>query len=470
MKSDYIVDDSASVRRLDARARRSVLLAVLFAVSVSGLLSRESTANRQKLALVEPAGSEAQLALPTANAPADLAVTLAEPLTAAPDFGEAEMPTESEWATVVVKPGQTISTLIENEGMLKYEWIELMSLGDDVKRLQSLRVGDKVLLRKDSENRLEELVFDLDELRTLQVRRVDGKLEPLVITAEVERVPAQASGTITASLFADGAKAGLSDSLIIEMANIFNYDIDFAQDLREGDHFSVIYEEVFKNGVKLRDGHILAAEFVNQSKVHRAFRYVHEDGKAGYYAPDGQSLRKAFMRTPVDFARISSGFNLKRKHPILNVIRAHKGVDYAAPSGTPVKASGDGKVLFIGVKGGYGKVIILQHGNRYTTLYGHLSNFRRGLRAGSKVGRGQVIGYVGKSGLATAPHLHYEFRINGVHKNPMSVVLPRANGLSKEQLARWRNENADLVARLDALSASQLAQASGTSPSRRLAR
>jgi murein DD-endopeptidase MepM/ murein hydrolase activator NlpD len=452
MKLDYIADEPAAVRRVDARARRSVLLAVLFVVSVSGLLSRESTASRQKLTLIDPPAETVDV-ITAASPDAAFGGAIAEL--------DSTIPEESEWQTVVVKPGQTISTLIEDQGMLKYEWIELMSLGKDVDRLKSLRVGDQVLLRKDSENRLEELVFELDELRTLQVRRVDGKLEPLVVTAEIERVPNQAAGTITASLFFDGARAGLSDALIVELAGIFNYDIDFAQDLREGDRFSVIYEEVYKNGQKLRDGHILAAEFVNQSKVHRAFRYVHDDGKAGYYAPDGQSLRKAFMRTPVDFARISSGFNLSRRHPILNVIRAHKGVDYAAPTGTPVKASGDGKVEFIGVKGGYGKVIVLQHGSRYTTLYGHLSNFRRGLRNGSKVSRGQVIGYVGKTGLATAPHLHYEFRVNGVHKNPMAVVLPRASGLTREQLAKWRTDNAQLIARLDSLSESQLAQAAG---------
>lgn len=466
MKFDYIADDSATKLTGDSKARRSVLLAVLCAVSVAGLASKEGAASRQKVQLIDPP-VEARHAI--ANSAVEVQGL---PLTSDSQPEETvdvtlDAPEDNEWVTVEVKTGQTISTLIEAEGMLKYEWIELMSLGKDVKRLKSLRTGEKILLRKDAENRLEELVFELDELRTLQVRRVDDKLESLVVTAELDRQTAQAKGVITDSLFVDGAKAGLSDRLIVEMASIFNYDIDFAQDLRDGDRFAVVYEQLYRNGEKLRDGRILAAEFVNHGKVHRAMRHVGKDGKVAYYAPDGQSLRKAFMRTPVDFARISSGFNLKRRHPILNVIRAHKGVDYAARSGTPIKASGDGKVEFIGVKGGYGRVVILQHGNRRTTLYGHLSKFRPGLRTGSKVSRGQTIGYVGKSGLATAPHLHYEFRVNGVHKNPMSVVLPRANGLSREQLANWRAENADVIAQLDNLSGTQLAKAAPAKSLRR---
>lgn len=469
MKIDYIPDDNSVVRKADSRARRSVLLAVLCAVSIGGLLSRESTASRQKTSPIELV-TEAAQAVPAVTAVEDAAGVALETSGQADTADTSlDVPEASEWITVTVKSGQTISTLIESEGMLKYDWMELMALGKDVKRLKQLRAGEKILLRKDAENRLEELVYELDELRTLQVRRVNDKLEPLVVTTELESRIAEAKGSITSSLFADGAKAGLSTALIMEMADIFNYDIDFALDLRDGDRFAVVYDQLYKNGEKLRDGHILAAEFVNQGKVHRAVRYVGKNGKVAYYSADGQALRKAFMRTPVDFARISSGFNLKRRHPILNVIRAHKGVDYAAPTGTPIKASGDGKVQFVGVKGGYGRVVILQHGKRYTTLYGHLSKFRAGLKSGSKVSRGQVIGYVGKSGLATAPHLHYEFRVNGAHVNPIKVVLPRADGLSREQLAEWRKQNAGVLAQLDALSGSQLAQSGSVKP-RQLAR
>lgn len=470
MKFDYIPDDKFAVRRRNSRARRSVLLATLCAVSIAGLMSREGTASRQKVQLIDPPAVQVESAAalpdlslgldPSAEETAiESAVATAEDAVDAPD--------DTDWRSLTVSRGQTISTLIESQGMLKYEWIELMALGQDVKRLKNLQAGEKLLLRKNAENKLEELVYELDELRTLQVRRVEDKLEAYVVSAELERQNAQAQGVITSSLFADGTKAGLSNALIIELANLFNYDIDFAQDLHEGDRFSVIYEKLYKNGEPLRDGHILAAEFINQGKVHRAMRHVGKNGQVAYYSPDGQALRKAFMRTPVDFVRISSGFNLKRKHPILNVIRAHKGVDYAAPTGTPIKASGDGRVHFVGNKSGYGRVVILQHANQYTTLYAHMSRFRAGLKVGSKISRGQVIGYVGKSGLATAPHLHYEFRVKGVHKNPVGVVLPRSMGLTREQLADWKKKNSDLIALLDAMSDTRVAQA-GSAQTQRL--
>jgi len=215
----------------------------------------------------------------------------------------------------------------------------------------------------------------------------------------------------------------------------------------------VIYETLYKeNGEKVRDGDIIAASLTSRGRTYRSMRYTRPNGTFAYYAPDGQSPRKAFIRTPVDFARISSGFNLARRHPILNIIRAHKGVDYAAATGTPVKATADGKVQFKGIKSGYGNVIVLKHGSKYETVYAHLSRYREGLRQGQAVRQGQVIGYVGSTGLATAPHLHYEFHVNGQYKNPLTVALPRANPLSRSQLAKWRADNALIIAMMDELS------------------
>ncbi|KPK40462.1 MAG: peptidase M23, partial [Gammaproteobacteria bacterium SG8_47] len=226
-----------------------------------------------------------------------------------------------------------------------------------------------------------------------------------------------------------GQRAGLSDNLIMELAAIFGWDVDFALDIREGDEFAVIYEEHFLDGEKLRDGAIIGAEFVNQGQRYQAVRYTDPEGRGDYFTPDGMSMRKAFLRTPVEFSRISSRFGT-RKHPVLNKFRAHKGVDYAAPQGTPIKAAGDGKVIFAGTKGGYGRTAIIQHGGRYSTLYAHMSKFARGVRSGKYVRQGQTIGYVGSSGLATGPHLHYEFRVNGVHRNPLTVKLPEAAPIS----------------------------------------
>lgn len=448
MKIDYSPAELAPRRS----ARRSALLATACISILSVVAMREGIATRSS-ALQDAAGEAAQAF------PADASAAAFD---AAVQAGAADLlavPTPSPWTTVVVRKGQTLTDIFTSEGLDVATAVAVVGLGGDAAELKKLQTGDKLSLRKSSDDQLDELHYEFDEAHTLQIRRTESGLEALTIAAEIERRPAQLAGVIDSSLFAAAQEAGLSNRLVMEMADIFGYDIDFALDLREGDRFSVIYDQLYKNGERLRDGDIVAAEFVNQGKVHRAIRYVDKDGNATYYSPEGESLRKAFIRTPVDFARISSGFNLKRRHPILNVIRAHKGVDYAAATGTPVRATGDGKVEFVGNKSGYGKVVILKHGSQYQTLYGHLNSFRSGLRNGSTVRQGQVIGYVGKTGLATAPHLHYEFRINGIHKNPITVALPRANPMPASVAARWRADNAAIVAQLDALSTQRVAQA-----------
>lgn len=355
------------------------------------------------------------------------------------------------WTRVVVAPGESLSNIFENQGLPPEQWMQLTKLGGDCNRLKRIKAGDHLNFRY-SAGQLDELTYALDETRTLSVRRNGDRFEAATLTTTLERRSAQGSGVIRNSLFADGRRAGLPDRMILEFADIFGYDIDFAQDLQEGDRFAVVYDQLYKDGKKLRDGDILAAEFVNQGRVYRAVRYVDNDGRAGYYTPEGQALRKAFIRTPVDFARISSGFNLHRLHPILNVIRAHKGVDYAAAVGTPVHATGDGRVEFIGQKTGYGNVLMIRHGSQYETVYGHLSRFQSGLTTGSKVRQGQIVAYVGMTGLATAPHLHYEFRVNGIHQNPVTVALPRAIPLNPQVLANFRLKSAPLVAQIEAMS------------------
>ncbi len=202
----------------------------------------------------------------------------------------------------------------------------------------------------------------------------------------------------------------LDERVAFELAEIFQYDIDFVLDIQSGDRFTVVYEEVFQDGERLRTGNILAAKFINEGREYRAVRYVDDKGHGEYFTPDGRSLRKAFIRAPVQFSRISSRFNPSRRHPVLNTIRAHRGVDYAAPVGTPVRAAGEGRVRFVGRQGGYGNVIELEHGSGVVTVYGHLSRFAAQMRRGQRVELGKVIGYVGKTGLATGPHLHYEYR------------------------------------------------------------
>lgn len=372
-----------------------------------------------------------------------------------------KVPEASQWTTISVKAGQNLSVIFDALGLAHDEVADLLALGGEVQKLKKLKAGDELHILIEDDH-LEGLTYALDESRTLEVRRGDKGLESALLTAELERRQTTTTGKITNSLFADGRRANLSSRLIMSFADIFGYDIDFAQDLQPGDQFSVVYEQIYKKGKKLRDGDILAAEFVSQGQHYRAVRFTAPDGNTAYYTPNGQSLRKAFIRTPVDFARVSSPFNLHRLHPILHTIRAHKGVDYAAGTGTPIKATGDGKISYYGMKNGYGRVAMINHGAGVETLYGHMSRFRAGLSEGSRVRQGQVIGYVGMSGLATAPHLHYEFRVNGIHKDPMTVPLPRANPVSPSHMTAFRAQSNTLMAALD--QTTRLASAKNTAP------
>jgi murein DD-endopeptidase MepM/ murein hydrolase activator NlpD len=278
-----------------------------------------------------------------------------------------------------------------------------------------------------------------------------------IIDRPVDIRIASAHGEIKAALAIDGGKAGLSWETISGIYDRFMWDIDFMLDQREGDRFTVIYEELWRDGVKLKDGEVIAAEFVNQGKVYRAALYTDPTGHDEYFTPEGRSLRKAFLRAPLNFTRISSTFNPSRRHPVLNTIRAHRGVDYAAPTGTPVEAAGDGRIITRGTKGGYGNAVEIDHGGGVTTLYGHLSSFMRGQKVGTRVKQGEVIGYVGQSGLATGPHLHYEYRVQGVHKNPQTVPLPPAEPVPAQYLSDFQRVTAPLWRQLDSYRAAETA-------------
>jgi murein DD-endopeptidase MepM/ murein hydrolase activator NlpD len=289
----------------------------------------------------------------------------------------------------------------------------------------------------------------LSDSETLKITRDENGFNTDVLENPLEIHSHTASATIQSSLFQAAADAELTDRVAFDLAEIFQYDIDFVLDIQPGDRFTVVYEEVFQDGVPLRVGNILAAKFINDGREYRAVRYVDAEGHGQYYSPDGKSLRKAFIRAPVEFSRVSSRFNSARRHPILNRIRAHKGVDYAAPIGTPVHAAGDGRVRFIGRQGGYGNVIELEHGSGVVTVYGHMSKFASKLRRGQHVELGQVIGFVGMTGLATGPHLHYEYRVRGTHQNPQTVPLPDADPIRPDERDVFLRVTADLVNLLD---------------------
>lgn len=354
---------------------------------------------------------------------------------------------EPEWTSVVIQKGDNLSLIFDRLHLSPQILFNVISLSDKTNVLKHLMPGQEIHFQI-SDGQLNELKYDINLTDTLHITRTENIYSTEIKTTPLEIQVSEVSGIINSSLFLSAQKSGLTDNLTMQLIELYGWDIDFALDIRKGDRFYVYYEERYKNGEKVQDGPILAAEFINQGKVFRAVRYTHTDGHTDYYSDTGHSMRKAFLRTPVNFTRISSRFNLSRKHPILNKIRAHRGVDYAAPAGTIIKAAGDGIVSFAGRQGGYGNLVMLRHGEKYTTVYGHMSRFARGIKTGMRVKQGQTIGYVGQSGLATGPHLHYEFRINGVHRNPLTVELPKALRIPENIMDDFKTQTSPLIAQL----------------------
>ncbi len=350
---------------------------------------------------------------------------------------------------VVVGRNDTLDAIFRRMALDTADLAAIRNLPGIRQSIDYLKPGEAIKLTH-AAGAVRELTRKVSDTQTLQVVRGDAGFAAKVISNPVQTRVRTATATIDTSLFQAAEAARVSDAVALQVANVFAWDIDFVLDIREGDRFTVAYEQIFQDGRYLRDGEVLAAEFVNDGRVYRAVRFVDDDGRVGYYTPDGQPMRKAFLRAPVDFTRVSSGFNPHRRHPILNTIRGHMGTDYAAPVGTPVHAAGDGRVSFAGRKGGYGNALVLAHGNRIATLYGHLSRFAPGIRAGRAVRQGETIGFVGMSGLATGPHLHYEYQMNGVPKNPQTVQLPGAPPLRAAALQSFRARTAALLADLTA--------------------
>jgi murein DD-endopeptidase MepM/ murein hydrolase activator NlpD len=354
----------------------------------------------------------------------------------------------TSWLTETVRSGDNLSSIFQRVGLSNRSLYELMSANEAAEQLTQLHPGQQLSFMIENQQ-LGALRYQKDHLLRIDFHRVDGEFKDTETVFKPDIRIAYREATITHSLFLAGVDAGIEENLIMEIADIFGWDIDFALDIRANDKFKVLYEEQFLNGEKLKNGRILATEFTNQNKTYRAVRYTDSKGDSNFYTPEGHSMRKAFLRTPVDFGHISSHFDLRRKHPILNTIRAHKGTDYAAPRGTPIRASGDGKIVWTGTKGGYGRTVIIQHGQGYRTLYAHMDSYAKGLRNGERVKQGQRIGYVGTSGLATGPHLHYEFYVNDTVRNPVTVKLPKAEQVPEVELERFKQQTYAVVAQLD---------------------
>lgn len=357
---------------------------------------------------------------------------------------------------IKVKSGHSLSSIFKKQKLSHQDLYQIMQKGAAAKALRNLHPGRTLTIESNDQGQLYSLAYQINRLQSIHVNRVNDEF-----TIETKRKPVEkrvnfSEGLIQSSLFEAGKQAGLSDALVMEMAGIFGWDVDFALDIRQGDKFSILYEEQFIEGKKYQTGTVLAAEFTNQGKTFKAIRFTDKSGRTNYYTPKGLSMRKTFLRSPVDFRRISSRFG-NRKHPVLNRMRLHKGVDYAARRGTPIQSSGDGKVIFKGRKGGYGRVVIVQHGSRYKTLYAHMNGFKRGIRVGKYVKQGQTIGFVGSSGRATGPHLHYEFRVNGSHRNPLTVKLPNAAPIKSAFKNTFLAHAENLLSQLDTHKPTQIA-------------
>lgn len=359
--------------------------------------------------------------------------------------------------TLEVSSGDNLANLFRRRGIPPGDLHELVHSQPFGARLKSIYPGHQLTITTDSDNRLTELSYSPGPLETLEFTRVGDGFAGVEVIAEPERVTQYRHGIIDHSLFVASQRAGLADSVTMRIAEIFQWDIDFVLDIRAGDAFHVLLEELFLGDQFVGYGDILAAEFVNQGDVYRAVLFHDSKGQSNYYDPAGRSMRKAFLRAPVEFTRISSNFNLRRKHPLWNRAMPHRGIDYAAPTGTPVRASGDGRITEAGRTRPNGNYIVIRHGEQFVTKYLHLSRFARNMRANTTVRQGQTIGYVGSTGWATGPHLHYEFLVHGVHKNPRTVKLPDADPVPRAELERFDRTAEPLFALLDSRKQTQLA-------------
>src|SRR3984957_7577543 len=371
---------------------------------------------------------------------APAAASAAPPLTAPQGAPGAMAQQASVGSTIEVIVGRndTLDGIFRRMALDTADLAAIRQLPGIRQSLDFLSPGDAIKLTH-AAGEIRELTRKVSETQTLKVVREDAGFAAKMIDNPVQTRTRTATATIDSWMFQEAEAADISDIMALKLANVFAWDIDFVLDIREGDRFTAVYEQIYQDGKYLRDGELLAAEFVNDGKLYRAVRFVAEDGSVSYYTPDGQPMRKAFLRAPVEFTRVSSVFNPHRLHPILNLIRGHMGTDYAAPTGTPVHAAGDGRVSFEGRRGGYGNAVVLAHSNSVSTLYGHMSRFAKNLRVGAHVQQGQVIGYVGMTGLATGPHLHYEYLVNGVHKDPQTVHLSGAEPLHAEALEKFHH-------------------------------
>lgn len=364
---------------------------------------------------------------------------LAEPSSVQDDFHK----------IIEIEAGDTFSKIMNDNGVSRSDLPALEDHELVQRYLTKLKIGQKIDFKFGWQGDFKSLNVKVNrDTRVLLAKEADGySLEKVHLPVEYERVVT--SGTIDQSLYTAAEKANLNQSTIMTLAEIFQWELDFANDIRKGDHFSLVYDRLYRDSKYIGDGEILAAEFVRGDRVHRAIRFSNDEGKTAYYSPDGKAKGRSFMRHPVEIVRITSRFDPNRMHPVLHQIRAHKGVDYGSPHGSPIMAVADGHISYSGNRSAYGKTVIIKHDSKRTTLYAHMSRIDPAAgKVGKKVKRGDVIGYVGKTGRVTGTHLHYELRINGVHVDPLKVELPSPPPLAAKDLPKLKAVANELIAQM----------------------
>jgi murein DD-endopeptidase MepM/ murein hydrolase activator NlpD len=428
----------------------TAFLAVLLALVPAG--SVEANRNIHHIAL--PAGQDNMLSADVSDA--DVAVkssaqkSNSHDMTLLPDDNS-----RLQWRPATLVAGDNLTSIFKRLGLRANDVFAVANARREAGRLRRLMPGETIAVGVNEEGMLTEVKYSRSKLEHYLYRRQDGVFDGEKVLYQPEIITTYKEGVIENSLFLDANRAGLTEAKIMELADIFGWDIDFALDIRSGDRFSALYEEKYLEGEKVGYGNILAASFTNQGKLFHAVRFEEPDGSGVYYTPAGKAMRKTFLRAPLDFTRISSNFNLRRQHPIHKKIRAHRGVDYAAPTNTPVYAAGDGKVIESAYSKANGNYIFIQHGEKYITKYLHLN--KRSVRKGQAVSQRQTVGLVGSTGYATGPHLHYELLINGVHQNPRTAKLPDAQPIDSSKMAEFSAQTTPLLAKLKRLGSTQIA-------------
>lgn len=363
----------------------------------------------------------------------------------------ATTPDSRFWREERIQRGDTVASILARLNVADTEASTYLLQARDVRSLYQLIPGRTVRAVTSGEGRLESLSYVNTDGRRLHVTRGESGFSSTEELPQTEQWIMQSSGEIESSLFGATDAAGIPEAVALQLADIFSSDIDFHRDLRRGDRFSVVYEALAADDEFVGFGRVLAAEFVNQGETYQAVFFRDEKGRNGYYTPEGRNMRKAFLRSPIEFSRITSGFTNARFHPVLKTWRAHKGIDYGAPTGTKVRVTADGHITFVGRKNGYGNVVVVRHTNGYETLYAHLSTFAGGSRPGRRVAQGDVIGFVGSTGMATGPHLHYEFHVNGVYQNPLRLAMPPGPPITAQLRPSFQEATRPLFSRLDIL-------------------